>query len=79
MNGGSDKPVIDFRSELTRVIAEQFPKRLTISLLNGERYTIESALQLILGPNVGTVFFRDGKEAFFPFYSICSVEIEHET
>ena len=78
MSGGPDKPVIDFRSELTRVIAEQFPKQLIISMLNGERYTIESALQLILGPNVGTIFTRDGKEVFFPFYSICNVEIEHE-
>ncbi len=67
---------LDFREQIEHAVADRGRRRVTISLLSGQAYTIGLRSQIHFYERLVTLLKEDGGEAFFPFEAICNVDVE---
>jgi hypothetical protein len=69
------KDEFDFQQQIEHAVADRSHKRVTITLLSGDKYTIGLRSNLTFFARMALLLKDDGGEAYFPFEAICNVDV----
>jgi hypothetical protein len=71
----SDDEAIYFREQVEEYVADPRVKRLTLTLLSGDKYVITRMEDIVMLKHVGFIFQGYGFQSCFSFEAICNVDV----